>query len=498
MTVCERAWLSAIVPDVTASRTRYDLLVPLASGGMGTVYIARVRASAAGWVAVKTLRAEAGATAEMRTMFLDEARIVSHIQHPNVVRVIDVVDDGGELQLVMEYVDGPSLFRLLREVLARNARVPVPVAVALVLDVLAGLQAAHDARTSDGRPLRVVHRDVSPQNVMVDREGRARLVDFGVAHAVDRAQLTMPGEVKGKAGYMAPEQVRGGAVDGRADTYAAAIVLWELLTGQRLFAGESFAASMLKQLQQVPEPPGRHRSEVPATLDSVVLRALSKEPAARHASAAELAAALARASPPAPRAEVAAFFRVHAAQAYQEQSEVLARAEAAAATGGAEGIRADGELGERAPTVAEIRARARRPSRRVAYGLLAALTLALSARLGLARRAAPDAVPRAAVPATAQDSAVAAGESTPAPREVAPTLPPRQDASDASSPAVDAHGAAATRTPRTPRKEAPRTAGAPASSAPAAASTARAPLPPCCVGGLQIRYRDCLDNCAAP
>jgi serine/threonine-protein kinase len=255
-------------------------------------------------------------------MLLDEARISSRIRHPNVVQLLEVVHEHDELCLVMEYVHGVSLADVFSASRKEGRRVPAPIAVAIAVDVLRGLHAAHEARAEDGAPLGIVHRDVSPQNVLVGADGTARVLDFGVAKALRKDHLTISGEVKGKVAYMSPEQLRGGTVTRQADLFATGVLLWEALTGERLYVdveGEP-AAVMLKVLTDAPRPPSERAPDIPAGLDPVVLRALAHEPRARFANGEEMAWALADACPPAPPEELARFLDHMAAEELARRS----------------------------------------------------------------------------------------------------------------------------------------------------------------------------------
>src|SRR6478736_3787343 len=216
---------------------RYTLMSELAAGGMGTVHLARFQGEAgfSRTVVVKRLHPQFAKDPDFVCMFLDEARLASRVRHPNVVSVHDVVAHRGELLLAMDYVHGVSLSTLVRA--AKGAPVAIPTALALVRDLLAGLHAAHETHDKHGEPMQIVHRDVSPQNLMVGEDGAARVVDFGIASATARLQTTGDGQVKGKLSYMAPEQIRGLRVDRRVDVFAAGIVLWQLLTGTQCAAG---------------------------------------------------------------------------------------------------------------------------------------------------------------------------------------------------------------------------------------------------------------------
>jgi serine/threonine-protein kinase len=288
-------------PGLSPSRVvgRYALFDKLAAGGMAVVHLGRLLGPVgfARTVAIKHLHPHFASSPEFVAMFLDEARLAARIRHPNVVATIDVVVDATEIFLVMDYVQGETLARLLRAALSRGSLLPPPLAVNIVLGLLAGLHAAHESTTEQGTPLGIVHRDVSPQNVMVGSDGVARVLDFGIAKAIGRAQLTREGELKGKLSYMAPEQIRGGAIDRRVDVYAVGVVLWEALTLKRLFTGATDAERMYQVLQSTVAPPSTHAPDVPAALDAVILRALSSKPEDRYATALDMALALERTVP---------------------------------------------------------------------------------------------------------------------------------------------------------------------------------------------------------
>jgi len=248
-------------------------------------------------VAIKRLHPNFATDPEFVAMFLDEARLAARIRHPNVVPTLDVVATGGEVFIVLEYVSGESLARLWRA----HAEVPIPLpcALAIVAGLLHGLHAAHEVRDEQGHPLGIVHRDVSPQNILVGTDGVARIIDFGVAKAAGRLQETGDsGALKGKIAYMAPEQISGGEVSRRTDIYAAGVVLWELLTSRRLVDGENDAQRAAKILasQSSPsyEPPSKWNPRVTPALDAIVKTALAWSPADRFATAKEMAALLER------------------------------------------------------------------------------------------------------------------------------------------------------------------------------------------------------------
>ena len=274
---------------------RYDKLAEIASGGMATVYLARAH-GLGGFerlVAVKEMHPHLAKEPEFVAMFLDEARLAARIRHPNVVATLDVTEaEEGALSLVMEYVEGPSLQQILRRAVRQNDRVPVDVALRIFLDALAGLEAAHELADEQGVPLRIVHRDVSPQNILVSTDGITKLTDFGVARADSRLSSTRTGTVKGKVPYMAPEQIRSKPLDRRTDVYAAGAVLWEMLARRRLVKAESEVAMMYQITENAALSPREVIPEVPEAVAQVCMKALEKNPDERHASAADFADAL--------------------------------------------------------------------------------------------------------------------------------------------------------------------------------------------------------------
>lgn len=279
---------------VAAYVGRYELLVELASGGMATVYVGRQR-GAAGFqrlVAIKRMHRHISAVPELAASFMDEARIASLIRHPNVVNVHDVHEADGEHLLVMDYVDGTSLAHVMRSARQRKTRVPRPAALRILIDALYGLHAAHEQESLDGKPLGVVHRDATPHNILLGTDGTARLTDFGIAKAAERTVHTGTGLAKGKFRYMAPEQARAGALDRRVDVFAVGIVAWELLTGERLFKGESDVEVLLAVSEGNYPPPSRFDSAVPAALEATVMRALAVDPNERFPTAKAFAEAL--------------------------------------------------------------------------------------------------------------------------------------------------------------------------------------------------------------
>ncbi|HEU4535696.1 MAG TPA: serine/threonine-protein kinase, partial [Polyangiaceae bacterium] len=311
------------------SATRYELFDELARGGMARVHLGRALGAVgfARTVAIKRLHRAQGEEPELVAMLVDEARLLTRVRHPNVVPIVDVIEQDGELLLAMEYVHGETLARLARACPA--GRLPPAVAATALAGALHGLHAAHEARDERGAALGLVHRDVSPQNIMVGTDGLARVLDFGIAKAAQRSQITQQGHIKGKYAYMAPEQLRRGEVDRRTDVFAAAAVLWELLTGRPLFGADNPAAVMAAVMSRPIEAPGLVVEGLPPALDAVVLKGLEREPEARYASAREMALAIERAIPFASTVEIGAWVEASAAAALASRSRLIARAELA-------------------------------------------------------------------------------------------------------------------------------------------------------------------------
>jgi serine/threonine protein kinase len=308
---------------------RYTIHGKIASGGMARVHYGRL-IGAAGFsrtVAIKRLHAHLAEDPEFLSTMIDEARLAARIHHPNVVPTLDVVAENGELLVIMEYVRGESLARLLKAEAARGRSVPTAIASAIVIGALHGLHAAHEATTDQGEPLGIVHRDVSPQNILVGADGTARVIDFGVAKAAGRLQTTREGVVKGKMAYMGPEILQAQIVTRAADIYAMGVVLWETLTGKRLFQGESDAELVLKVLAGAKDPPSRHAPGVPAGLDALVMKALAVDPGDRFASAQDMAEVLLRAAPPAFPTVVAKWVQEAAGDALAKRAKELAEIE---------------------------------------------------------------------------------------------------------------------------------------------------------------------------
>jgi len=279
---------------IPVSLGRYEVLGAIASGGMATVYLARLR-GLAGFereVALKLTHGHLRDEPDFVTALMDEARLAGRIRHQNVVSVLDVDVSPAGVFIVMDYVDGDSLARLLRSLRKQELRMPLGVSLRILDDTLAGLHAAHELRDADGSRLELVHRDVSPHNILVATDGVARLADFGIARATSRLSHTNTGLVKGKAAYMSPEQARGEAIDRRADVWAAGVVAWEMITGKRLFEADNDAAVLFKVTRERPMRVARLCPEVPRAIDEAVAKALEPDVDQRFDTAEAFADAL--------------------------------------------------------------------------------------------------------------------------------------------------------------------------------------------------------------
>jgi tetratricopeptide (TPR) repeat protein len=309
---------------------RYALFGEIAAGGMATVHFGRLLGPAgfSRTVAVKRLHAQFARDREFVDMLLDEGKIAARVRHPNVVQTLDVVAIDTELLLVMDYVQGESLAECLRAAKARRLPIPLDVVSTVICGVLHGLHAAHEAADERGAPLHIVHRDVSPQNVLIGIDGVPRVLDFGVAKAVGRLCTTQEGQLKGKLPYMAPEQLGGvDAVDRRTDVYAAGVVLWESLARQRLFTGANEAVVMRQVLEQPVPAPSTIDQDVPAEVDAIVLRALDRDPAKRFPTARAMALALEGAVPMASATQVARWLEGLVGEQLAVHMRMLAHAE---------------------------------------------------------------------------------------------------------------------------------------------------------------------------
>ncbi|MEO8905022.1 MAG: serine/threonine-protein kinase [Polyangiaceae bacterium] len=275
---------------------RYELLTRIGRGGMASVWVAREKAPVSGkqrLVAVKAMLPELARHSDFRAMFLEEGQIVRSIDHPNVVKVHEVSEDHGILYMAMEWVEGDSLRTVIKEAKRRRA-IPAEMAVKIIADTAAGLHAAHELRGWDGELRNIVHCDISPHNILVGLDGQAKLVDFGVANATVHSNIDAEDKIKGKFGYMSPEQASAGKVDRRSDVFALGIVLFELTTGERLFRGDDPAHTLeLVKNGRIPAPKEIYPN-YPDALAAVVKRALARNVNERFQTAAEFREALER------------------------------------------------------------------------------------------------------------------------------------------------------------------------------------------------------------
>jgi serine/threonine-protein kinase len=303
---------------------RYELHRELAAGGMATVHLGR-SIGAAGFaksVAIKRLHSQFARDPEFVAMLLEEARLSERIRHPNVVATLDVVAAEHELLLVMEYVHGETLARLLRSCAETGERCPPEIAATIAHAVLLGLHAAHTASDAEGAPLCIIHRDVSPQNIIVGADGVARLLDFGIAKAAGAASHTRAGEVKGKVPYMAPEILRLEPASPRSDIYGVAVTLWESLCARRLFRGDSEVGVWASVLETVVPLPSTIVGPL-GPLEDVVMRGLSRDASERFLTALAMAQALESTIKLASAADVAAWVALRAAESLATLSAVV-------------------------------------------------------------------------------------------------------------------------------------------------------------------------------
>jgi serine/threonine-protein kinase len=274
---------------------RYELLVPIAAGGMAQVWAARLRGARQfqKLVAVKTMLPKLSEDEQFEQMFLDEASLASQVRHPNAVEIMDLGEHAGVLYLVMEWIEGVPLNQLMKSAKSFGG-LPPKIAARIALQACAGLHAAHELKDEKGQLVGLVHRDVSPQNLLVTYDGVTKVVDFGVAKATALGGgATVAGQVKGKVSYMAPEQINGEGLDRRADVFAMGIILYALTTGKHPFRRESEAATMYNICSPEPVvPPSKVVDKYPPELEPIVLRALEKKRANRFASCDEMLRAL--------------------------------------------------------------------------------------------------------------------------------------------------------------------------------------------------------------
>ncbi len=276
---------------------RFEIIAEIGSGGMASVYLARATGSAgrSGFRrlhAIKVMHPHLSQDEQFVDMFLDEARVAATIHHPNVVPILDVGNDDGLIYLVMDYIEGDSLSNVEKVAINLRRRIPIGITLRVMLDVLAGLHHAHELCKPDGTPLKIVHRDVSPQNIVISVDGTSRIVDFGIAKAESRVTTTKVGMIKGKLNFMAPEQLRSGPLDRRVDIFGLGVTLWEAITLRRLFAGESDFETARRILAGEYPTLQEFDPKLPAGLDDICRTALRPDAGERWQNCAEFADAI--------------------------------------------------------------------------------------------------------------------------------------------------------------------------------------------------------------
>ena len=269
---------------------RYRLIRRLAAGGMGEVYLGETQGAAnfTRRVAIKRILPHLARDEQFVAKFIDEANLMVQLHHGNIVPVFELADEAGELFIAMEYLPGRDLKAVLRTLRRKRETVPTTIALWIMSEICAGLDYAHHKVDGDGQALHIVHRDVSPSNIVLGAGGEVKLVDFGIARARGRLHQSITGSLQGKFVYMSPEQAEGRKVDARSDIFSSCLVLYEMLTGQRPFEGESETETLRRVREVEIVPPSQVRAELDPALDAMVMRALAREPAQRHETAGHL------------------------------------------------------------------------------------------------------------------------------------------------------------------------------------------------------------------
>src|SRR3954471_14178997 len=268
---------------------RYSLLERLAVGGMAEVFRAKITSSH-GFekvLVIKRILPHLAADATFVSMFIDEAKLTAQLTHPKIVQILDFGDVGNQYFIALEFVDGLDALGLLRTCAQKRVHIPRQLAVFITNEVLEALDYAHNARDMEGKPMHIVHRDISPSNIFISKRGDVKLGDFGIAHAQERESKTQAGTLKGKYGYMSPEQVVGGVLDGRSDLFAVGIVLAEMLMGKRLYTAPADLDVLLMVRDARTDRLDKYGANWPPTLNRIVRHALNKDAAERHQSGAQ-------------------------------------------------------------------------------------------------------------------------------------------------------------------------------------------------------------------
>src|SRR5262245_32775216 len=279
--------MSSVPESFPITFGRYQLVERLAVGGMAELFKARF-VGAHGFsksVVIKKILPHLAADSAFVNMFIDEANITARLDHPKIAQVLELGKIDEQLYIAMEFVDGVDVLALLRSLAQRRQTLPEPLAAHIAHEILDALDYAHHVKDHEGRTLGIVHRDISPSNVLISRRGDVKLADFGIAHAVERQQKTQAGTLKGKYGYMSPEQVVGGDLDGRSDLFSVAILLAEMLMGRRLFTAPNELDVLLMVRDVKHDRLEKYGGHIEADLKAIVLRALAREPKNRYPSA---------------------------------------------------------------------------------------------------------------------------------------------------------------------------------------------------------------------
>jgi len=354
-----------MLDDLTAGQVlgRYELLLPIAKGGMASVWAARLRGTRGfqKMVAIKTMLPGLVDDLHFERMFLDEASLASQVRHPHVIEIMDLGEVDRILYLVMEWVDGEPL-NIIMKYAATRGGIPLAIAVSITAQACRGLHAAHELRDENGTLVGLVHRDVSPQNVLLTYDGVVKVVDFGVAKATSRAAAdTEAGQLKGKIAYMSPEQLRGERIDRRTDVFAMGILLYMMTTGTHPFRGDDQSQTIRRISDDEPvTPPSAIVPGYPAGLEAVVLQALAKDASKRYPTANDMLIGLTRALPPSMRPstdeEVAEFLRALLPDRLEKRKNAIKAALEAAdrrEMGKSAPRMADADSPDEAPTVLE-------------------------------------------------------------------------------------------------------------------------------------------------
>lgn len=394
------------LPDFPHHVGGYELLVPIGIGGMGTVYLAEkeVVSGVARRFAIKLLHPQLRAEQRIADGMLEEAKLAALITHPHVVRTVEAGSDAGHIYLTMEYVEGVTLADMVRASIERKQPLPLPILGRIFCDALDGLHAAHEATGDDGQPLGLVHRDFSPQNVLISADGTSKLTDFGIAKAISRIGATATGVVKGKISYLSPEQAMGESLDRRADIWSAGVCLWEALCARRLFRADNDAAVLLSIVSEGAIPaPSSERHDVPPAIDEVVFAALDRDRGARIPTAEafrqRLDAAWRRETTIAERSEVARFVSTIARGRFAERKQKVAEAKVQRdSDANVSGVRRAMPISSAPPPAVE-------PRRRWPLALAAGAGVAMAAVIGIVASSseapAPATVASAAAPTMA-------------------------------------------------------------------------------------------------